>query len=67
MLLRAALDVLTAWIGGMRGNAGDLELLSAAFPSWGRLADDDLACRVIHELNETDWHIHGEPVDERVA
>ena len=50
-LVETALRVLVAWNDGRRPASADLDVLKQAFPSSAHLADDELACQVIHDLS----------------
>jgi hypothetical protein len=49
-LVQTALGVLVAWIEGREAAPAEVALLRLAFPSSAHLADDELACQVIHDL-----------------
>jgi len=52
-LVETALNVLVAWNDRRKPIPADLAVLKAAFPSCAHLADDELACQVIHDLGST--------------
>ena len=55
-LIGMALRVLVAWNHGRKPASADLTALKEAFPSSAHLANDDLACQVIHDLSVAVFH-----------
>ena len=50
-LVETALRVLVAWNHRRAPASADLAILKKAFPLSASLADDELACQVIHDLS----------------
>jgi len=50
-LVETALRVLVAWNAGNQPSPADVVILRVAFPSIAHYPEDDLACRVIHDLS----------------
>ncbi len=63
VLVETALHVLIAWNAGQTPAPADVEMLRGAFPSSGSLADDELACQVIHHLSDVAFRRPQPPAD----
>ncbi len=50
-LVDSALRILVAWTNGRKPAPADVAVLRDAFPSCSQMADDDLACQVVHDLS----------------
>ena len=50
-LIETALRVLVAWVDGREPAAADINILKTARAGMAHLPPDELACRVIHDLN----------------
>ena len=71
-LVETALRVLVAWMDGREPAAADFNILKTARPEMVHVPPDELACRVIHDLNtvrldEAERHRLDECKVDRVA